>query len=187
MPTSGPAYIDVFRFIRVMPDDVTIAADAVNDTLTIVAGAGISLVTNAETDQLTIVNTSAIETQTLDAVVSLGNTTSKSIVVSGIKVGTTRIETIESNADLELDASGTGQVSVIGSLKVNGTSFTNSDIDNWNTAFNLSNQAIQAGAIVPWIIPEGQTVVVTENRQGCFVLPIEINGVLEVNGILIEV
>lgn len=54
---AGPAYFDAFRRIVVQPDNITISADAVDDTLTLVAGAGISLVANANSDQITIVNT----------------------------------------------------------------------------------------------------------------------------------
>lgn len=184
---AGPAYIDSFRLIRVLPDDITISADAVDDTLTLVAGAGISLVANESTDRLTIVNTSAVETQTFDAVTSLGNTTNNTIVVNGIQIGTTRIETIQSNADLELDASGTGQVSILGSLKVNGNSFTNTDIDNWNSAYTLVNTLAVQGGGAPWIIPTDETAVIAENKQVLFVLPIEIDGTLDINGILIEI
>lgn len=58
---SGPAYIDAFRRILIQPDNVTIAADAVDDTLTLTAGPGISLVANAGSDQITIVNTNPAE------------------------------------------------------------------------------------------------------------------------------
>ena len=53
------------------------------------------------------------------------------------------VRTVNSNADLELDAAGTGQVSVIGSLKVNGTSFTNTDISNWNTAHGWGDHGVE--------------------------------------------
>ena len=56
---AGPAYFDAFRRIVVQPDNITISADAVDDTLTLVAGAGISLVANANSDQITIVNTNS--------------------------------------------------------------------------------------------------------------------------------
>jgi hypothetical protein len=51
------ATTDAFRRITVQPDNVTIAANATADTLTLVAGQGISLVANTSIDQITIVNT----------------------------------------------------------------------------------------------------------------------------------
>lgn len=51
------ATTDAFRSILVQPDNVTIEAEQVGDTLTLVAGSGISLVASANNDQITIVNT----------------------------------------------------------------------------------------------------------------------------------
>jgi hypothetical protein len=51
------ATTDAFRRITVQPDNVTVVAEQVGDTLTLVAGAGISLVANTSSDQITIVNT----------------------------------------------------------------------------------------------------------------------------------
>jgi hypothetical protein len=87
------------------------------------------------------------ESDTLDSVTARGSTTSNSITVGelsvdSINISNNKIQTIVSNADLELDAAGTGQVSIIGSLKVNGTSFTNTDISNWNTAYGWGDHAI---------------------------------------------
>jgi len=50
------ATADAFRRILVQPDNVTIEADGVGDTLTLVAGTGISLTANANSDQITITN-----------------------------------------------------------------------------------------------------------------------------------
>lgn len=109
---AGPAYFDAFRRIVVQPDNITISADAVDDTLTLVAGAGISLVANAGSDQITIVNTNTSSpTNDLFA---------KRLTVDGIVIDTNVITGTDSNADLELDANGTGAVSVIGNLKVSG-------------------------------------------------------------------
>lgn len=54
------ATTDAFRRITVQPDNVTIVAEQVGDTLTLVAGSGISLVANAASDQITIVNTGTV-------------------------------------------------------------------------------------------------------------------------------
>ena len=118
---AGPAYFDAFRRIVVQPDNITISADAVDDTLTLVAGAGISLVANAGSDQITIVNTNTSSpTNDLFA---------RRLTVDGIVIDTNVITGTDSNADLELDANGTGAVSVIGNLKVGGT-ITAGNINN---------------------------------------------------------
>lgn len=112
---SGPAYIDAFRRIRVLPDDVVVAADAVDDQLTLVAGAGISLVANANSDQITIVNTNTSSPST--------ELFAKSITVDGIIIDTNVIRSTDSNADLELDANGTGAIQLRNNLKLSdGTS-----------------------------------------------------------------
>jgi len=51
------ATADSFRRITVQPDNTTVEAEQVGDTLTLVAGAGISLVANEASDQITIINT----------------------------------------------------------------------------------------------------------------------------------
>jgi hypothetical protein len=99
---SGPAYIDAFRRIRVLPDDVVVAADAVDDQLTLVAGAGISLVANANSDQITIVNTNTSSPST--------ELFAKSITVDNISIDTNVIQINESNADLIIRANASGSV-----------------------------------------------------------------------------
>lgn len=99
---SGPAYIDSFRLIRILPDDITIAADAVDDTLTLVAGPGISLVANAGSDQITIVNTG---TSSPD-----NELVAKSLTVDSINIDTNVIQINESNADLIVRANANGSV-----------------------------------------------------------------------------
>jgi len=55
--TMPVATTDAFR--RITVDNITIEADGVGDTLTLVAGTGISLVANANSDQITIANTAS--------------------------------------------------------------------------------------------------------------------------------
>lgn len=99
---AGPAYFDAFRRIVVQPDNITIAADAVDDTLTLVAGAGISLVASATSDQITIVNTNTSSPST--------ELFAKSLTVDGIVIDTNVIRGTDSNANLELTTSGTGSI-----------------------------------------------------------------------------
>lgn len=136
---AGPAYFDAFRRIVVQPDNITIAADAVDDTLTLVAGAGISLVANAGSDQITIVNTNTSSpTNDLFA---------KSLTVDGIIIDTNVIRGTDSNADLELDANGTGAVSVVGNLKVSGALASSSTKLAIGSGAGTSNQTTGAIAI----------------------------------------
>ncbi len=109
---AGPAYVDAFRRIVVQPDNITIAADAVDDTLTLVAGAGISLVASASSDQITIVNTNTSSPST--------ELFAKSLTVDGIIIDTNVIRSTDSNADLEIYANGTGAVKLLSDLVVSG-------------------------------------------------------------------
>ena len=109
---AGPAYFDAFRRIVVQPDNITIAADAVDDTLTLVAGAGISLVASATSDQITIVNTNTSSPST--------ELFAKSLTVDGIVIDTNVIRGTDSNADLEIYANGTGAVKLLSDLVVSG-------------------------------------------------------------------
>ena len=54
---------------------------------------------------------------------------------------------------------------------------------------NLSFSTVggDTAGMMPFFIPVGETYIIPENKQGLFALPIEIQGTLEVNGILVEV
>lgn len=56
MPVSTVATTDAFRKILILPNDVTIGAEIVGDTLTLVAGTGIDITTDTATDTITITN-----------------------------------------------------------------------------------------------------------------------------------
>jgi len=99
---AGPAYVDAFRRIVVQPDNIIIAADAVDDTLTLVAGAGISLVASATSDTITIVNTNTSSPST--------ELFARSLTVDGIIIDTNVIRSTDSNADLEITTNGTGSI-----------------------------------------------------------------------------
>ncbi len=104
------ATTDAFRRITVQPDNVTIVAEQVGDTLTLVAGSGISLVANTASDQITIVNTNTSSPST--------ELFAKSLTVDGIIIDTNVIRSTDSNADLELDATGTGTIRLKKSLSL---------------------------------------------------------------------
>jgi hypothetical protein len=138
---AGPAYVDAFRRIVVQPDNIIIAADAVDDTLTLVAGAGISLVASASSDQITIVNTNTSSPST--------ELFAKSLTVDGIIIDTNVIRGTDSNADLEIYASGTGAVSVIGDLKVSGVLASSSTKIAIGALAGVTNQGVNGLAIGP--------------------------------------
>ena len=119
---AGPAYIDSFRLIRILPDDVIIAADAVDDTLTLVAGPGISLVANANADQLTIVNTNPAEFSLGVA----GDDSSIKTISSGETIRFAGAQNITVTADSE------------GAITITGPDFTNPTFTGTTTAENIS-------------------------------------------------
>jgi hypothetical protein len=128
----------------VLPDDVVVAADAVDDQLTLVAGAGISLVANANSDQITIVNTNTSSPST--------ELFAKSITVDNISIDTNVIQINESNADLIIRANASGSVIAeagasiyefdpTGILKVSDEQlFINTNSNNTNRAWYFENK-----------------------------------------------
>ena len=89
------AITDAFRRIIVKPDDITVEAEEVGDTLTLVAGSGISLVADASSDQITITNSASLGFVTLDNVLLAGNSSSRTATVGRLNVDSI---VIDSNA-----------------------------------------------------------------------------------------
>ena len=89
------AITDAFRRIIVKPDDITVEAEEVGDTLTLVAGSGISLVADASSDQITITNSASLGFVTLDNVLIAGNSTTRTATVGRLNVDSI---VIDSNA-----------------------------------------------------------------------------------------
>jgi Repeat of unknown function (DUF5907) len=50
----------------------------------------------------------------------------------------------------------------------------------------LSGTTLAATGSVPWFVPSGETAIITEYSQANFILPIDVEGTLEVSGYLIE-
>jgi hypothetical protein len=136
---SGPAYIDAFRRIRVLPDDVVVAADAVDDQLTLVAGAGISLVANATSDQITIVNTNPAQFSLGVA----GDDSSIKTINSGETIKFAGAQNVTVAADSEGAITITGP-DLSGYLTTSSPagSITNTDITNWDTAYSWGDHAL---------------------------------------------
>jgi hypothetical protein len=143
---AGPAYIDSFRLIRILPDDVIIAADAVDDTLTLVAGPGISLVANSNNDQLTIVNTNPAQFSLGVA----GDDSSIKVINSGEIIKFAGAQNVTVSADSEgaititgPDLSGylTSETDpVFTASPANG--ITNTNISNWDAAYSWGDHSV---------------------------------------------
>jgi len=104
MPLQPVALADTYRNISLKqnsndPSFATLTANAVTDTLTLIAGPGITF--SSDNDTLTILNDFGDE----NAVVSI-----KGIQIDGILIDTNVIQMTDSNANLELRANGAGAV-----------------------------------------------------------------------------
>ncbi len=148
---AGPAYFDAFRRIVVQPDNITIAADAVDDTLTLVAGAGISLVASATSDQITIVNTNPAQFSLGVA----GDDSSIKVINSGETIRFTGTQNVTVTADAEgaititgpnLSSYLTAESDPIFTASA-AAGITNTDISDWDTAYGWGNHST-AGYII---------------------------------------
>lgn len=91
------------------------------------------------------------------------------------------------NLSGNLTVSGTSNLGDIGNVKITGGS-AGQTITTDGTG-NLTFTTVLAGsaAPMPYYIPEGTTVVVPDYYQGLYSIPITVDGVLEVVGILVQV
>lgn len=123
MPLQPVALADTYRNISLKQDQFstsfsTLTANAVTDTLTLVAGPGISFQTASDT--ITILNDFGDENATLSI---------RALLVDNISIDTNVIQITESNADLELRANGSGQVYVNDALTVENSITAKSDLE----------------------------------------------------------
>jgi len=112
MPLQPVALADTYRNISLKQDQfsssfATLTANSVTDTLTLIAGPGISLASG--TDTITILNDFGDE----NSVISV-----RGIQIDGIMIDTNVIQMTDSNANLEIRANGSGSVYVNDSLIV---------------------------------------------------------------------
>lgn len=122
--TTGGTSIGYFGSVAVSGQS-TIRSTGVNEALTIVAGANISLVTDANTGTLTI----AAAPQELNN----GN----------LRLFQNNITSINSNEDINIDPAGTGKVNVVGNL----TATTLTGALTGNVTGNVSGSAGTAGTV----------------------------------------
>ena len=114
MPLQPVALADTYRNITLKQNEqasplTTLTANAVTDTLTLVAGPGISFGTGNVGDQIVIFNDFGDENATLSI---------RAIQIDGFNIDTNVIQLTDSNADLEIRANGSGQVYITDSLRV---------------------------------------------------------------------
>jgi len=114
MPLQPVALADTYRNITLKQNEqasplTTLTANAVTDTLTLVAGPGISFGTGNAGDQIVIFNDFGDENATLSI---------RAIQIDGFNIDTNVIQLTDSNADLEIRANGSGQVYITDSLRV---------------------------------------------------------------------
>jgi len=146
MPLQPVALADTYRNISLKqnsndPSFATLTANAVTDTLTLIAGPGITFSSDADT--ITILNDFGDE----NAVVSI-----KGIQIDGILIDTNVIQMTDSNANLEIRANGSGSVYVNDSLIVqdNLTVKNNLTVDNTlqTQTLNVTGQSTFQGPII---------------------------------------
>lgn len=111
--------------------------------------------------------------------------------VQGYSVGANpQQDIILANGDIttvNFTANGVSNLGPIGNVKISGGSAGQAIITDGNGNLSFSITATNSAAPMPYYIADGQTFLVPDNFQGLFSQPIEIDGVLEVDGVLIEV
>ena len=112
--------------------------------------------------------------------------------IQGFSVGQNPAQDIIlANGDIttvNFTANGVSELGPISNVKITGG--TNGQLVQTDGSGNLTfvNPAVSdSSAPMPYYIPEGETFYVPNNFQGLFALPITIDGVFEVDGILTEV
>ena len=140
MPLQPVALADTYRNISLKQDSLsasfsTLTANAVTDTLTLVAGPGISFATGPDT--IAILNDFGDENATLSI---------RALLVDNVSIDTNVIQITESNANLELRANGSGSVYVNDALVVENNltvkgdaEIQGGDLTTNQTTFNLLN------------------------------------------------
>jgi hypothetical protein len=85
-----------------------------------------------------------------------------------------------------LVVNGISQLSDISNVKITGGTAGQSITTDGNGNLTFSANFGNSAAVMPYYIPPGQSYIVETNFQGLFTLPIEIDGELEVDGVLID-
>ena len=112
--------------------------------------------------------------------------------IAGFSTGDPAITIVQANGDIttiNLTANGVSNLGPIANVRItggsNGQAITTDGAGNlvFSTISSESNRA----AVMPYLIPTGESYIVNENFQGLYSQAITIDGELEVNGMLIEI
>jgi hypothetical protein len=109
--------------------------------------------------------------------------------VSGISVGN-NYAVIDANGNVtsnSLTVASLANLGPIGNVTITGGSAGQAIVTDGNGNLSFSTATSNSAAPMPYYVPTGESFTVPLNFQGLFAQPIEIDGVLEVNGSLIEV
>lgn len=108
--------------------------------------------------------------------------------LAGFSTGDPAITVIQANGDIttiNLTANGLSNLGIISNVTITGGSNGQSILTDGNG--NLSFGNVRNIAPMPIIIYDGDTEVIPANYQGLFGVPLEIDGTLEVDGVLVDV
>jgi hypothetical protein len=111
--------------------------------------------------------------------------------VAGITVGENPETTvILANGDItttNLTANGVSNLGNIGNVKIFGGTSGQTIVTDGNGNLTFSATSSNSAAPMPYYIPNGESYSIPNNFQGLFAQPIDIEGALEIDGVLIEV
>lgn len=109
--------------------------------------------------------------------------------VSGISVGN-NYDVIDANGNVtsnSLTVASFANLGPIGNVTITGGTAGQAIVTDGNGNLSFSTATSNSAAPMPYYVPAGESFIVPLNFQGLFAQPIEIDGVLEVDGALIEV
>lgn len=118
------------------------------------------------------------------------------VVKNGLTTGNIVLDASDSsitansaNLSGNLTVSGTSDLGNVSNIKISGGS--NGQVLTTDGSGNLSFKTVQGSsgnpAPMPYYIPDDTTVLVPEFYQGLYLIPITIDGHLEIDGILIQI
>lgn len=112
--------------------------------------------------------------------------------IAGFSTGDPAVTVVQANGDIttiNFTANGISNVGNVGNLKItggsNGQAITTDG--NGNLSFTTISAESNRAAVMPYLIPTGESYIVNENFQGLYSQAITIDGELEVDGMLIEI
>lgn len=110
-------------------------------------------------------------------------------VKNGLSAGTITLDAATGNTtSANLTVTGKANLGAVGNLTLTGGSlgyFLQTD-GTGNLSF-VSPASLESPAPMPYYIPSGTNLIITDNYQGLYSVPITVDGTLEVEGILVQV